>query len=248
MNALRKLWLHAGRLTRARRFHVPFTRRARFRIPQQIWLGSRRVSLRVPDEGGITSDFLTCVIDDAYGLARLPSPPCSILDIGANVGFFSMAARAYFPAAIIHSYEPNPRVLGFLRAHALQSEFTCYPEAVGAEDGRVRMDNGGDSNQARTSLADSGGIVQISLKTALQRLGGTIDLAKIDCEGAEWDLFRAEDCWKQIREVRMEYHLWKVRDYRDVLRTFDRLDFTVRRHESSGEFGLVWCSNNRNPL
>jgi len=244
---MRKLWHHANRLVRARRFDVPFARRAGFRVPATIRVGERVVPLRFPDDDGIAADFLTCLIDDVYGLSRLPAPPGAILDIGANVGFFSMAARAYFPLATIHAYEPNPRVLGCLRHHAGEAGFTYFPEAVGAEEGRVGIEELGDSNQARTSSREGGGVTRVALERALQRLGGTADLAKIDCEGAEWDLFRAEKCWSRIREVRMEYHLWKTREVGEVLRILDRLNFAVNKHESSGDFGLIWCSNRGNP-
>jgi hypothetical protein len=53
--------------------------------------------------------------DDPYLLTAVPSGLHSVLDVGGNVGFFSIVARHYFPAAVIHSYEPPPGICAALR-------------------------------------------------------------------------------------------------------------------------------------
>ena len=56
---------------------------------------------------GTLNDFLSIFLDDDYYLERQNKEVSSVLDIGANLGFFSIAARNAFPNATIHSYEPN---------------------------------------------------------------------------------------------------------------------------------------------
>ncbi len=36
---------------------------------------------------------------------------------------------------------------------------------------------------------------------------GCVDLLKLDCEGAEWEIFEAVEAWNRIRSVTLEYHL-----------------------------------------
>lgn len=240
-----RLVQHFHRLTRARRFGVPFTRRASFRLPPRIQLGDQSVPVSSPAEDGAARDFLTCFIDDEYGLSEIDFPVQTITDIGSNIGFFSMAARSYYPAATIHSYEPNPRLLPYSSENASVAHFTLFPEAVGAEPGYVSIDDSSDSNQARTISASDASvrIPRVSLSTVVERLGGRIDFAKIDCEGAEWDLFTDRAAWKCIRHVRMEYHLWGKHVFADVEQSLREIGFEIYRHRPSGEWGTVWARN-----
>ena len=195
------------------------------------------------DERGIVNDFLACFIEDVYGLRELGIKPRTILDIGANVGFFSVAARSYYPNAQIHAYEPNPAILWALANQSTFAGFQYFSEAIGSRPGRVTMIETGDSNQARTSISEDGSTKQISLEQAIEGIGGFVDLAKIDCEGAEWDLFRASECWKKILHVRMEYHLWGKHSFSEVSDNLNRLGFEIVRHIPSSEWGLLWAVN-----
>ena len=65
------------------------------------------MKLSFPDEVGVVNDFLSIFLDDDYRLDRVKWPVGTVLDIGANLGFFSIAARNAFPEATIHAYEPN---------------------------------------------------------------------------------------------------------------------------------------------
>lgn len=236
---------HLHRMGNARRLKIPFFRRASFQMPAAIQLGSRRVELAYPDELGVRMDYLLCLVDDEYGLQQIRFPVATIADIGSNVGFFSVAARARFPDAIIHAYEPNGRVLPFLQTNAANAKFQVHPEAVGATEGIVQVEDSGDSNQARTLAAKdaTSGVRQVALTTVIERLGGRVDLAKIDCEGAEWEMFQDTDAWKRIGNVRMEYHLWGRRPFTDLQDSLGRLGFEIYYRNSSGEWGTVWARN-----
>ena len=48
----------------------------------------------------------------------------------------------------------------------------------------------------------------VPLATALQRIGGRVDLLKMDCEGAEWDILRDQTSLQKARMTAMEYHLF----------------------------------------
>lgn len=241
---------HLRYLANARRFGVRFIRRRWFELPAQVRIGDRRVAVACPPEAGMKNDFLTCFLADEYGLGRIGGPVRTILDIGANVGFFSMAARARFPAATVHAYEPNPRVLPFLEQHASNCEFEVFGEAVGDRDGFVSMVDSGDSNQAQTAVVDANANATarlIPLGTAVKRLGGRVDVAKIDAEGAEWDMFREVAAWGGFRRVLMEYHLWGRRTYAHVVDALGELGFRIEYHAPSGEWGTVWAVRRQSP-
>jgi FkbM family methyltransferase len=236
---------HLRRVANAREFGVPFSRRATFEMPAAVRLGRRTVNLAFPEEHGILVDFLTCFIEDEYGLGTIKTPVRTIVDIGANVGFFSMAASARFPFAQIHAYEPNRRIFPYLSKNAKQAGVQVYCEAVGATAGWVKINDTGDSNQATTSPAAKAddGIPRVSLAEVVARIGGTIDLAKIDCEGAEWEMFTDRASWRHIKSVRMEYHLWKRRTYAEVEEAFRGIHFRILHHSPGGEWGTIWAQN-----
>lgn len=240
-----RVFIRLKEMLRSWRFGFVALRRGSFEVPSTLRLGKKRILLQHPHDHGAKEDFLACFVDDVYGLARMTSKPRTILDIGANVGFFSLAARGYFPEAVIHAYEPNPRVLAHLAGNAAAGMFQCMPEAVGAEAGWVSMMDDSDSNQARTlALAPgtSGAIQQVSLATAIERLGGQVDFLKMDCEGAEWDIFKSVNTWNKIRELRMEYHLTQGRTVADVLSALKSISFRVTRQIEQPGFGIVWAT------
>jgi FkbM family methyltransferase len=231
----------------ARRFDVEFHRRASFHPPDQMMINGRRIHLRFPLEEGVKWDFLAVFLEDAYGLARCSEPINAVLDIGGNVGFFSLAAKHYFPHALVHSYEPNPRAFEYAAGQSQQGDFKLFPEAVGGHRGRVSMDfcAGLDSNLGRTKEDVKGSVPKIGLDEAIERIGGTADLLKLDCEGAEWEMFREARCWRAIRELRMEYHLFMGESHADLVRALGTIGFQIHLHcfDRENHYGLVHAKN-----
>ena len=213
-------------------------------MPDQIRLGNNFTKIHIPAEHGASHDFVSCFIEDEYGLSCLPIQPSTILDIGANIGFFALAARSYFPSSTIHCYEPNPRIIPILNQNVCLNRVKIYPDAVGSINGHVSIQELGDSNQARTNYDGEGAskISQSSLELAVGRLGGNVDLAKIDCEGAEWEMFTSPMPWKSIRYVRMEYHLWGKHDFSEVRNNLENLGFKITHHAPSEAWGVLWAS------
>lgn len=72
-------------------------------MPKTISWDGREVNLSYPDEPTTFITFLECMLDDVYGRSRVKAAPRSILNIGANPGFFSLKARICFPGAVIHA-------------------------------------------------------------------------------------------------------------------------------------------------
>jgi anhydro-N-acetylmuramic acid kinase len=81
-----------------------------------------------------------------------------VLDIGANIGLFSIAAKKSFPQATIHAYEPNPAAQECLRLHSGQVGFEYFMEAVGKDEGRMRLALGGSSLVTRARNDENGAV------------------------------------------------------------------------------------------
>lgn len=227
------------------RFRVPFLLPRWFRAPRRIRILGEAKELRFPTNELVESGFIECFLLNAYGLGHRLGEVHSILDIGANVGFFALAARARYPDAAIHAYEPNPRVLPCLDANTQDLNISVFPEAVGREECLVTMIDEGPSDEARTRRAADarGSIRQVTLGTAIDRLGGSVDLLKMDCEGAEWEILNSVGCWQAIRHIRMEIHFFNGKTLEQARAAVDRIGFRILQlDETNAEMATIWAS------
>jgi hypothetical protein len=99
---LQRLGLISKRLLKAASMGVWFPGTSEFNLPSQFWIGNRKIFLNAPPEKSLAYDFIHVLLDDEYGLQVLKNKPKTILDIGANIGLFSLWAAGLFPKAIIH--------------------------------------------------------------------------------------------------------------------------------------------------
>jgi FkbM family methyltransferase len=223
---------------------VYYIRRPRL---DSIRIAGGRVPLSFPESERSTQEHELGRIffDDCYRIASVERPVRTVLDIGANIGLFTLAARRQFPKAEIHCYEPNPSVLGHLRAHCASVGARLHESAVGKTNGVVSLDISGDSMHTVTNAAASGGVPLESFSSVIASVGA-VDLLKLDCEGAEWDIFECTDAWRAVRSLTMEYHLWaKAGSTTDSLRRqLSGLGFTQIEFEPSpnGPWGFAFAN------
>lgn len=176
---------------------------------KSVRVAGRRVNLRFPlgEREVLQYELSRVLFDDCYGLATIRSHVGTVLDIGANVGLFAIAARHFFPGAQIHCYEPNPALEEYIAAHCEAIDCEYHLAAVGADSGRVRLKPRDNSLHTLSEQCADGESVSLSFAEAVARLD-TVDLLKLDCEGCEWEIFSRSEPWLNVREVVMEYHLW----------------------------------------
>lgn len=224
----------------ARRLGLNFHRAADFALPPEIQMDSHKVPLSLPDDVGTRTAFVDVLLDDCYGLNHLPENLERVLDIGAHAGLFSLAARLRFPQAQIHAYEPNPQIQPYLAKQAAVGRFSYFGSAVGLTAGRVCLDLCADSVQTRVHRGDQGDIQCVSFAQSVDRLQGTPDLVKLDCEGAEWEILQDETTWQKVRNLTMEFHLWAGYTLDQLKQRVAHLGFHERYSKLTGkDFGLL---------
>lgn len=241
MTVLARGKLYADMQRRALKFRIPFYRRRGFHVPHSIKIASKKHIVSCPSEHGCRIDFISIFLNDAYFLERLVafgrnSGP--ILDIGANIGWFSLAARASFPEAQIHAYEPNPRPAQYLLKNTCGLDrFVFYPEAVGGRRTTIDIVVETETNMGYSIPGTQ--YQQIDLAEAVERAGGHIQLLKLDCEGAEWEMFADRKVWGNIAAVTMEYHLRNGRKYGELVDRLGSLGYSILRHAPSIGCGMI---------
>lgn len=212
-------------------------------LPRSVVLAGRRISIDAPDEPGVRSAFVEVLLEDGYRLRKRKGLE-RVLDVGANVGFFALAVRERFPEAVIHSYEPNPRLAGAVVHQTAQVGAVVHHEAVCGASGIVTFADDDQSVSGSVQAHGSAGITvpAVSLGEAVGRLGGVVDLLKLDCEGAEWDILDHPGDWTGVRHVAMEYHVDGPRDGSVAVESVRRLGYTTEHVPLGHGVGLVFGS------
>lgn len=168
-----------------------------------------------------------------------------VVDVGANIGDFTMQAARLCPRGRIVAVDPISAHVDQLRLHADLNGFnhvTSVRAALGATDGVADIEATGLTSRAAVQGAATERVPRRTLASLLRETGLTqVDLLKLDCEGAEWDILPAAgDLLPSIRQICMEYH--SERDW-----TAERLAAWLRErgyrvwHTSGPWNGLLWA-------
>jgi FkbM family methyltransferase len=187
----------------------------------------------------------------SYPLHRLHAPDIEVVvDIGANMGLFTMMARAVLRPKKIVSYEPEPGNFQALEKNiCLFPECAAYQEAVLGDDGTCSISNPfGNITTWRAAIKANGPVKAVGIRTIIEE-HGPIDLLKIDCEGGEWSIIPAMKGFEaQVRSMMVEYHgippRHGAREFLDLLGdTFPGRTWETSLHRG---FGMFWNIHARN--
>jgi FkbM family methyltransferase len=134
--------------------------------------------------------------------------PGAIVDIGANLGIFSLLFAARYPDRRIYAMEPNPSTFNTLKENINKnkaSNIRAFDLAVGDMDGEVMFDaNPTDRGTAALSTGSSAHAVKVISKKmdtiAREENMNQIGLLKVDVEGFEAAVFAgAAHVLQQVR-------------------------------------------------
>lgn len=190
------------------------------------------------------------------GEYRLNQTHRRIVDLGANIGVFTLWAAQEVPDAQIVAVEPFPatfeRLLQNLRRNELNGRVVCRQAAVTAEDGPVRMDGRPSTSSYCRSIVwhvdtdDSIEVPGCSLGTIVNDAKfEEVDLLKVDIEGAEYDLFRgsSDHVLRRCGTIVFEYHaatdLGGAEKLDRLWKRLKGLGFRCTRHNPVGWSGLA---------
>jgi len=181
----------------------------------------------------------------------------TIIDVGANIGFFSLFAYERFPSAKIFSFEPVPNNFEKLKHHVLKNgcdRIHCYLQAVAKENGKntIWVD---PTQEITTNASIRHNIKQgqqleietISLTGIFNRLKMTsCDLLKLDCEGAEFEIVYETpvDVLKNVKRLAIEVHQTQIfprNNLKDLRSYLDNLGFSTKSDYEENRYSMLWA-------
>jgi FkbM family methyltransferase len=128
-------------------------------------------------------------------MKQMVQPGQIVVDVGANIGFVSLAAsRQVGPAGHVYAFEPNGELVARLKKSIRRnriSNLSVFMTALGEEPGTVRLISGGHHGTNRISVGEeASGQAEVRLQRADDLLRGRLPadvpaFVKIDVEGAE---------------------------------------------------------------
>lgn len=234
------------------------------RGPQSLHFRTRSgLSIVCPNRPGARVPVYEIFAEDCYRLAwftaDLAHRPLHVLDIGAHVGTFACSLAQLRPNALIDCFEPSATTAEYLRRNVAQNGFasriSVSERAVAATTGLALFrDNGAASGMNGLAGADiqsvsATHVETVALDDVVEALPASLDLVKIDCEGAECELVfgSSPGSWSAVQRVVLEYHPHVRHAWPQLRGWFEARGLAVVAHEPiSAEQGTAWLS--RTPL
>jgi FkbM family methyltransferase len=147
--------------------------------------------------------------------------PETVVDIGANIGFFTLHAKWLWPQSKILAFEPAPENFHYLVRNIQDSKkagITAHNLAVtNSLEERIvffiKGHSGGhsiynDISSHEINIEEKIEINAVGLEKIVQMADGKIDFLKVDCEGCEWEILKCDpNLLKQVDYIAMEYHI-----------------------------------------
>lgn len=218
-----------------------------------------------PNVNGARFPLYEIFADDAYRMDELVAgvdPDAAVLDVGGQIGSFSLALARALPQGRVHVYEASPVSAGYIRrnvgANGLTDRIAVHEAAMAGEAGTFTFVDSG------TASGHNGLTMPEEMKDARSREvtvpaqsfdgavaaarseGRSVQVVKVDVEGAEYDIVlrSSPESWADVRKVVMEYHPVDGHGLDELLSFFTGVGLLPGHHDRGTRAGLgvIWLS------
>lgn len=221
----------------------------RFSVPRPLYLVFKEL-------------FLTDVYNIGELVKQLPANP-TVIDIGANGGYFNVLLLSKIPTATIYAYEPMPANISYLKKiiqqnEILQKSLKLHETAVtDVADGSIEFfTEANNENQVVASVIDGFNknntqkitVTTTSLTAIIANNNiEDIDLLKVDCEGSEYEIFYGTDeaVFSKIRYMIVESHDLDLerKNFNSLKNYIEKLGFSVTSARLNDWCHAMECRN-----
>jgi len=137
-------------------------------------------------------------------------PSATVFDVGAHVGSFSLYCKNIRPDLRLYCFEPALDNFKILRENIAINNFSdikLFQLAVAGRTGRKYLATGGLKSNAYALSQAGSPVDSIDLDTFIESENiEAINLIKMDCEGAEFEILANFKSLKKVRSIILEYH------------------------------------------
>lgn len=160
-------------------------------------------------------------VKDEYKLNGLKTPIDTVVDIGANIGAFSIIAHEKLSPSKIIAVEPDKDVFSDLKANTTKLPMEHINAAIGHYNGPCRLierclKTVGSIYRPDIESPEGVEVQSITIDKVMEKASGNIFL-KVDCEGGE-DFIFVEDYLEVLNKAKVivvEIHNWSAKDLED---------------------------------
>jgi FkbM family methyltransferase len=184
-----------------------------------------------------------------------------IVDIGANIGVYSIFAASTSKKAVVYAYEPMISSFDLLvqniKDNNLEKRVFPFLLGIGAKKGKrklyIREDSQSHSlypgkKSKKYVEIDCVSLPDVFKKNKVEQC----DILKVDCEGAEFEIFynTPDEYLRKIKKIYLEYHNQTVnKDYniKSLINFLEKKGFKIRKlRKNSKNSGIVWFERTKN--
>jgi FkbM family methyltransferase len=211
------------------------------------------IAIRIPErESKIIHDIFSGS-DYVFWSCHLSKTEMTIVDVGAHVGVFTRYAKLQFPHAKMFCFEPDANSYALLSHNtSMLDGVKIFPYALGREEREaeflVHRTLSACNSLKPTCLPENiASKTKVKVKHAAEMLNslelGTIDILKVDTEGAELDIFHAlkeNGVLDRVEQILLEFHSHQDRrDLDQLLENFIAVKIDIREVAGTGTASYI---------
>jgi len=188
-----------------------------------------------------------------------PRTGWTVIDLGANMGFFTCQVASAAPSVRVVSVEPLRPYQEALKQNVKDNQFSGVTVVEGAicgePDQKIQLTvwytHAGELKTGAIP-ADAARVEHLTAKgytlPQVFEIGKVqqCDLLKVDIEGAEYELFEKipPEYWARISRVVMEVHRDDTRSEKQIMQILERNNFTTYLKNEDSITPLLWALKN----